>query len=195
MLLVGLALASPVVAHAGPRLLGDDTFAVHPPGALAVDGGLAVALPAALPAGISTGGGAGVSRARGVVAWGARLAVTSATASSMTWTVTHTDVRLVATGAIRHTAGRGTIALRFGLGTIVVHEHRVRNQGMRAGLTGSELETSATRALPAAELAANVTLQVRGPWALELAGGPTAEIFDGRVRGGWIAQVGVAWRP
>ena len=191
-----IGLAAPATAAADDRLLADDTFAVSPPGRLVVDAGLIVGLPAALPTGLSTGVGAGLTRACGChFAYGALASWASASESSETWTVTHGELRLRATGSLHHEAGRGTLALRLGLGATVVHEDRVRNQGVRAGLTGSELEQTATQALPAADLEAVVTLRIAGPWALVIAGGPTATWFDSHLRGGWTAALGVAWHP
>ena len=186
--------ASP--AHADDRLLGDDTFAVTAPGAMQLDAGLVVGLPAALPTGISTGIGGGIEHVCGChLAYGARVSYARATESSTAWTVTHGDLRVRATGSLRTDAGRGTLALRLGLGTTVVHEDRVRNQGMRAGLSGADLETTATDALPAADLEAVVALRVVGAWTMVISGGPTATWYDSHLRGGWTAELGVAWHP
>jgi hypothetical protein len=197
-LIVTIATASsaPQLAHADDRLLTDQTFTVDPPGALVVDAGFVAGLPAALPTGLSTGIGAGVMHTCGChLAYGALASWSTATASSETWTVTHDDIRLRATGALRTDVGRGSLALRLGVGGTIVHEDRVRNQGMRAGLTGDQLEMTATDTLPAADLDAVVALRIAGPWALEMAGGPTATYFDSHVRGGWTATLGVAWHP
>ncbi len=196
MALATAGLAAPGEAAADDRLLSDDTFAVSSPGPVVVDAGLIFGLPSALPTGLSTGVGAGITRACGChFAYGALASWSSASESSETWTVTHGELRLRATGSIFHVAGRGTLALRLGLGGTVVREDRVRNQGMRAGLMGSDLEQTATQALPAAELEAVVTLRVVGPWALAIAGGPTGTWFDSHLRGGWTAALGVAWHP
>jgi hypothetical protein len=109
--------------------------------------------------------------------------------------VTHSDLRLRATGGLQKAAGRGTIGLRLGLGGTLVHETRVRNQGMRAGLSGSELEASALRLVPAADLDAVVALHVAGPWLLVTSGGPSVDVLDGKLHAGWSAQLGVAWQP
>jgi len=191
---VAVALLPAARAHADDRLLADDTFVVSPPGDLVIDGGLIVGLPSALPTGLSTGIGAGITRTCGChFAYGATASWSSASESSEIWTVTHGELRLRANGSIRHDVGRGTLALRLGVGTSIVHEDRVRNQGMRAGLMGSDLEQTATDALPAADLEAVVTLRVVGPWAFVVAGGPTATWFDSHLRGGWTAELGVAW--
>ena len=152
--------------------------------------------PAALTTGMSSGIGAGVTRECGCrFAYGARASWSSATESSQIWTVTHADLRLRATGAIRHVAGRGTLALRLGLGATVVHEDRVRNQGMRAGLTGSDLETTALATLPAADLEAVVLVRVVGPWVLVVSGGPSVDLLAGSLHGGFTSELGVAWQP
>lgn len=175
-------------------LLGDDTWRYQSIGHLAVDGGLVVGFPAALPTGLAKGIGAGVTAGEGL-AWGARASWLTATESSLPWTVTHSDLRLRATGARQRAAGRGTIGVRLGLGGTLVHETRVRNQGMRAGLSGSELETSALRLVPAADLDAVIALHVAGPWLLVTSGGPSVDVLDGKLHAGWSAQLGVAWQP
>ena len=115
----------------------------------------------------------------------------SGTAPS-TWTVSHADLRLRATGAIRHVAGRGTISLRLGLGATLVREVRDFTQGTQAG---APMETTALSALPAADLDLVVTVNVVGPWLFVLAGGPTVDVLDKGLHGGWTAEIGVAWRP
>jgi hypothetical protein len=190
-----LAVAT-ATARADDRLLTEQTFKVDPPGALVVDTGFIVGLPAALPTGLSTGIGAGIMHTCGChLAYGALASWSSASASSETWTVTHDDLRLRATGAIRNDVGRGSLALRLGVGATLVHEDRVRNQGQRAGLSGMDLEQTATEMLPAADLEAVVGLRIFGAWAFQVAAGPTATYFDSHVRGGWTAELGVAWHP
>lgn len=181
-------------AGADGALLTDDTWRVRSSGDLAVDGGLVVGFPAALPTGLAKGIGVGVTRGR-TLAWGARASWVTATESSLAWTVTHGDLRLRLTGALQKATGRGTIGLRLGVGGTLVRESRVRTQGMRAGLSGSELETSALRLLAASDLDAVVALHVAGPWLLVTSGGPSVHVFDGKVHGGWSAQLGVAWQP
>jgi hypothetical protein len=175
-------------------LLDDDTWRYRSTGDLAVDGGLVVGFPAALPTGLAKGVGVGVSSGR-QLAWGARAAWLTATESSLPWTVTHSDLRMRVTGAAQAAAGRGTIGLRLGLGGTLVHESRVRNQGMRAGLSGSALETSTFAMLPAADLDVVVALHVAGPWLLVTSGGPSIDVLDRKLHGGWSAQLGVAWQP
>jgi hypothetical protein len=185
----------PHTSHAdGDALLTDDTWRYRSTGDLVVDGGLVVGFPAALPTGLARGVGAGVTTGR-QLAWGARASWVTATESSLPWTVTHSDLRLRITGALQKAAGRGTIGLRLGLGGTLVHESRVRNQGMRAGLSGSELETSAFAMLPAADLDAVIALHVAGPWLLMMSGGPSIDVLDGELHAGWSAQLGVAWQP
>ena len=130
-----------------------------------------------------------------MLAWGARVSWVTATESSLPWTVTHSDLRLRVTGGVQTAPGRGTIGLRLGLGGTMVHETRVRNQGMRAGLTGSELQTSAFAMLPAADLDAVVALHIFGPWLLMTSGGPSLDLRDGKLHAGWSAELGVAWQP
>jgi hypothetical protein len=175
-------------------LLSDDTWRYRSTGDLAVDGGLAVGYPAALPTGLSRGVGVGIADGHNL-AWGARASWVTATESSLPWMVTQSDLRLRVTGALQTSAGRGTIGVRLGLGGTLVHETRVRNQGMRAGLSGGELETSAYRMLPAADLDAVIALHVAGRWLLVTAGGPSVDLLDGKAHAGWNAQLGVAWQP
>jgi hypothetical protein len=172
----------------------DDDWPVQSTGPLAVDAGLVLALPATWQTGLSSGIGAGVTRGRRF-AWGLRGSWSSATESSLVWTVSHDDFRLRAVGVIQQPAGRGVFALRLGLGPTFVYEHRTRNQGARAGLTGSDLESSALAAFPGADLEAVVTVHVVGRWSLTVSGGPTAIVADGALAGGWTAQLGAGWQP
>ena len=181
-------------ATAAPAPAVDPLFQVSGGGRLAVDAGLLIGLPAALGTGLSTGVGAGVTLGDRI-AWGARASWSSATESSLTWTVTQADLRLRATAALQQRAGRGRFALRLGLGPTFVHESRTRNQGARAGLVGTDLQTSAWVALPAADLEGVVALHVAGPWLLLLSGGPSLAIVDGGARWGWTAQLGAGWQP
>jgi hypothetical protein len=188
-----LAWLAPAAAQ-GDGGATDDTWRVGSSGALAVDGGLIVGFPAALPTGLSTGVGAGVTVGR-TLTWGARASWATATESSLPWTVTHRDLRLRVTGGVQATPGRGAIGLRLGLGGTLVHETRVRNQGMRAGLTGDALENSALAMLPAADLDAVIALHIAGPWLLVTSGGPSLDIHGGKLHAGWSAELGVAWQP
>jgi hypothetical protein len=159
-----------------------------------VEAGLVLGFPTALPTGMSTGVGAGVTVGEALT-WGARASWATATESSLPWTVTHRDMKLRITGGVQARPGRGVIGLRLGVGGTLVHENRVRNQGMRAGLMGSELENSALAMLPAADLDAVVALHIAGPWLLVTSGGPSFDLRDGKLRGGWSAELGVAWQP
>ena len=192
MILVGVLLGG--TARAEGPLLTDDTWRVRAPGPLTVDAGLILGLPAAFPTGMSTGVGAGAMLGRRL-AWGIRASWSTASESSIDWTVTRADLKLRAAVAIQHDAGRGRLALRLGLGPTIVHEDRLRNQGARAGLTGSDLETTALTALPAADLEAVVAVHVAGPWLLTMSGGPTVVVADGTLHGGWVAQLGAGWQP
>jgi hypothetical protein len=192
--LLALCVAYPRSAPADDGALGDDTWHYRSTSHLTVDGGLVVGFPAALPTGLATGIGAGVTTGE-TLAVGARASWATATESSLPWTVTHSDLRLRITGGAQTSAGRGTLGLRLGLGGTLVHETRVRNQGMRAGLTGSELETSALAMLPAADLDAVIALHIAGPWLLVTSGGPSVDFHDGKLHGGWNAELGVAWQP
>jgi len=193
--LLALCVAYPRSAPADDgALLSDDTWQYRSSSHVVVDGGLVVGFPAALPTGLATGVGAGVTTGK-MLTLGARASWTTATESSLPWTVTHSDLRLRITGGVQAAPGRGTIGLRLGLGGTLVHETRLRNQGMRAGLTGSELETSALAMLPAADFDAVIALHIAGPWLLVTSGGPSLDIHDGKLHGGWSAELGVAWQP
>jgi hypothetical protein len=195
--LVLLVLAGGVAHADGPRLLSDDTFATSSQGTLAVDAALLVASPSALPAGITTGIAAGVTRDCGcTLSYGARASWSSETGSSLTWIVTDQELRLRATAALRHRAGRGTIGLRAAAGATIVYEDRVHQQGVAAGLTGSALENRQFAALPAGELEVVIGLHVAGPWlAIVSAGAQLVIESGGTPHGGFTAQLGVAWQP
>jgi hypothetical protein len=190
--LVALIAIAPQ-ARADDRLLGDDTFAVHSDGTLLLDGGLLVAMPSALPSGMMTGLAAGITRECGCyLSYGARVSWSTVTESSSDWIVNQQDFRLRATGAVRHAFGRGTLALRLGVGTNIVYEDRTKQQSSR--LMG-DFEQRAVAALPAADLEAVISLHVAGPWLVIASGGPSVDVLSGNLRGGWTSQLGVAWQP
>jgi hypothetical protein len=189
------AWATPARAQVSDgRLPIAEEWPVQSTGPLAVDAGLLLASPAMLGTGLSSGISAGVTRGRRF-AWGVRGSWSSATESSLVWTVSHDDFRLRGVAALQQPAGRGVFALRLGLGPTFVYEHRTRNQGARAGLTGSDLESSALAVFPGADLEAVVSLHLVGRWLLVLSGGPTAIVEDGSLHGGWTAQLGAGWQP
>jgi hypothetical protein len=194
MVVAALAMTASAARADDGRLPVGENWPVQSTGPLAVDGGLVLALPARLETGLSSGIGAGVTWGRRF-AWGVRGSWSSATESSLVWTVSHDDFRLRGVAAIQQPAGRGMFALRLGLGPTFVHERRTRNQGARAGLTGSDLESSALAAFPGADLEAVVTLHIVGRWMLVLGGGPTAIVDDGALHFGWTAQLGAGWQP
>ena len=191
--IVLLMLSSMAARAEGPSAI-DELAKVTSVGDLRVDAGLVLGLPATWQTGLTTGVGGGLTCGR-TFAWGVQASWSAATESSLAWTVSHDDFRLRATAAVQRAAGRGTFALRLGLGPTFVYEERVRNQGVRAGLTGSDLETSALATVPAAELEGVVALHVAGPWLIIVAGGPSLLVSDGAVHGGWTTQLGVGWQP
>lgn len=172
----------------------DDAWRVRSSAPLLVDGGLVFGAPASLPTGLSAGIGGGASYGR-LFAIGFRAAWSTATESSLAWTVTQSDFKLRATAAFQGTVGRGLLALRLGLGPTVVHESRLRNQGARAGLSGTDLGTTAWAPMPAADLDAIVALHIAGRWLLTMSAGPTVTESDGHGRFGWSAQIGTGWQP
>lgn len=171
-------------------ILGAAPVAVAEP---AVDAGLVVGFPTALPTGLSRGVGASASFTDGPARLGLRAAWVTATESTMTWEVTHSDLQLRLLAGVEHVAGRGTFGLRFGGGGTLVHESRLRVQGARAGLTGEDLQTSAWAMVPAADLHAVVALGLGGPWHLSLAGGPSIALVDSEIAWSWNAQLGIGW--
>ena len=191
-LILPLVLSSGDARAEGPQLT--DEWPVRSGGPLSLDAGVVLGLPATWQTGLSTGAAGGVAYGRTFV-WGARASWSTATESSLAWTVNHQDMRLRVSAGAQHVAGRGTFGLRLNLGPTFVYEDRVRNQGMRAGLTGSALETSTLATIPAGELEVVVAVHVAGPWLLIVSGGPSLLVSDGVVHGGWTTQLGVGWQP
>ncbi|HZL16691.1 MAG TPA: hypothetical protein VFG23_02975 [Polyangia bacterium] len=163
-------------------------------GPLSIDANLLLAKPTALGPGLSTGFGIGVTRGR-TLAWEARASWSTATESSISWTVTQSDLRLRVGAAVQSTLGRARAGLRVGIGPTIIHETRTRNQGAAANLTGSALGSSSFATLPAGDVEAFVALHVFGPWLFTVSGGPGASIESGNLRGGWISMMGVGWQP
>jgi hypothetical protein len=193
LIVTAIAVGAPARAVASPAVNDDALFRVREGGPVTLDAGLALALPVALGTGLSTGVGAGATIGAGHLAWGLRASWSTATVSSIDWTVSHDDIKLRAVGAVQQRAGRGRFALRLGVGPTIVHEARVRNQAMRANLTG--LDTSTFAAAPAADLEAVVALHIAGPWLLTLSGGPSLSVVDGSARWGWTSLLGAGWQP
>lgn len=183
LFLLGLGSTS---AQADGLPIVADTFKVQSTGSLVLDGGLVLALPTALGPGLSTGFGLGISRGR-LLAWGARVSWSTATESSIPWTVTQSDLRLRLDGVLQHTLGRARVGLRLGLGPTIVHETRLRNGGTQ--------ETSAFSTLPAGDIEAFVAVHLFGPWLFDVSGGPSAAVDGGSLRGGWVSLVGAGWQP
>lgn len=187
-------LAPGAGARADGPLLAGDVLKTPPGGPLSVDGGLLLAMPTALGPGLSMGFGLGVTRGR-TLAWEARASWSTASESSIPWTVTQSDLRLRVGGALQHTLGRARAGLRVGIGPTIIHEARTRNQGAGAGLTGSALETSAFATVPAADIEAFLALHIFGPWLFTVSGGPSAAIESSSWRVGWLSLIGVGWQP
>lgn len=187
-----LVISATMARAEGPPPV-EELWKVHSAGLLDVDAGMVLGLPAAWQTGLTTGVGGGFMYGR-TFAWGVRASWSTATESSLAWTVGHDDFRLRATAAIQHAFGRGTLALRLGLGPTFVYEDRVRNQGSRAGLTGSDLETTSIATLPAGDLEGVVIIHVAGPWLLIVSGGPSGLLSSGVLHGGFTTQLGVGWQ-
>ena len=189
-------LLVPAIAGADPgRLLDDHTFDTEPGGQFAGDLAFVAAKPTSLPTGLSTGVAVGFTRRCGCLfSYGARIGWSRVAEDSQSWIVTQDDFRFRITGAIRHDAGRGSIALRLGAGPTLVREVRDLQQGMRDPNSDTQQQQRALRAVPAGELELVVSLKIAGTWLIDASGGPTLAIDDG-VHGGWITQMGVAWQP
>ena len=162
-----------------------------------LDAHLVLALPAALPTGMSTGVGLAFTRVvtrGGMLAWGARASWSTATEYSLTDTVKNDDTQLRLYGQIQHAAGRGLFGLRVGVGGTLVYEARTRAQGARAGLCGSDLGGTSWAMLPAADIEAIVVLRVWNSWGMSVSGGPTLHGLHGGARVGWSSSLGVTWQ-
>ncbi len=193
LLALGLVMA-PALASADDRMIDDDTFDVSSRGGLAVDAGLFLATPSALPSGIMTGIGVGVTRSCGCTfSYGVRASWSSITEGSMTYTVTQDDYRLRLVGAVRHDVGRGSLVLRLGVGPTFVHEVRIANNTMGSGLTLHDGRGWGT--VPAAELDGLIALHISGAWVGIASAGPSVDRFGGSLAWGWTAMLGVAWQP
>jgi hypothetical protein len=171
-----------------------DAYTFKHDGRLQIDVGAGFGFPTALTTGLSTGVSAGATVGECPLRWGVRAAWVSTTESNLVWSVTNSDLHLRLTGSAQHDAGRGTFAVRAGIGPTMIHETKVRNQGMRAGLTGTDLQTSAFQLAPALDLEAVVLLHITGPWMVVLAGGPSAALVGSKLHGSWNAEIGVAWQ-
>jgi hypothetical protein len=158
-----------------------------------VEGRLLLAIPAALPTGLTWGFNADYTRGSGWLAYGAGASYSTATEYTLTEIVRNDEIRLRAFGVLQHAIGRGTAALRLGAGGTIVYEDRARSQGTRAGLTGSALQTTAWATLPAADLEFNLRLRIIDAFSLTMGGGPSMHLVHGGIRSGWLAGLGVAW--
>jgi hypothetical protein len=182
-----------------PAARGQDVIsaATTPPRHI-TEGGLVLALPAALQTGTSVGVGAGYLRAvtaGGRLAFGARASWSTATEYTLTDTVRNDDLRLRVCALVQQVIGRGAFGLRLGLGATAVYEGLTASQGGRAGLSGTALATTQWYLLPAGEVEGVVYLRVWHGWGMSLAGGPTLHLLDGSARWGWTSSLGVLWEP
>jgi hypothetical protein len=189
---VGIAFVSATAA-------ADDTIVLTPrsdAGPYRFDAGAYAGMPAGLPAGIEPGIGLGAMRECGCAfAYGARLAIAGITESSEEYTTSDLDFRARLTVALRHVVGRGELALRLGGGANIVYEDRVRNGGDRAGLTGDALQTRTVAALPAIDLEGVISLHVIGAWMVIASAGPTGEILNSNIHGGFVGGLAIGWQP
>ena len=173
----------------------DDDWPVQSTGPLAVDAGLVLALPATWQTGLSSGIGAGVTRGRRF-AWGVRGSWSTATESSLVWTVSHDDFRLRAVGR-GPAAGR---ARRLRAAPRAGPDLRLRAPNAQPGRARRpDREAISNRRrwprFPARIWRAWSRVHIVGRWSLMLSGGPTAIVADGALHGGWTAQLGAGWQP
>ena len=159
-----------------------------------IEGRLLLAIPAALPTGLSTGVDAIYIRGSGWLAWGAGASWSTATEYALTEIVRNDEVRLRLFGIAQYAVGRGAIGLRLGAGGTLVHEDRTRAQGARAGLTGSDLRTTAWAMLPGTDLEFIVRLRILDAFSMTVGGGPSLHLVNDGIRPGWLAGLGVAWQ-
>lgn len=158
-----------------------------------VDLGLLVGHPAVLETGLTTGLAAGFALGDHLT-WGAHLGWSTATEYTSTRTITQDELRLRLQGGFAGGAGVGRAGLRLGLGGTAVYEVATRNQGARAGLTGTELEQTAWRLVPGGELEAVATLRVWESLGIVVSGGPALHLLEG-ARLGFVGGLAVAWLP
>jgi len=173
--------------------LADEDVWRYRSSAIAIDGGVVAALPAALETGLAKGAGAGIAVGR-TLFWGARASWVAATETAIGWDVTHHDVKLRLIGGAQTSVGRGTFGLRLGLGGTLVHELRTRIHGDIAGSQGALRETTASSLLPAADLDGVVSLHVTRGWMMIVSAGPSLTRVDHALRTGWNSYVGAAWQ-
>ena len=91
-----------------------------------------------------------------------------------------TDLRLRATGSMRHDAGRGTSRCGSALGPTIVHE--VRDAQRARWKRANRSATRACDTVPAGDLEAVFAVHVAGPWLAVASGGPVARSFRRRAR-------------
>ena len=159
--------------------------------------GLIVGFPTALPTGLSRGIGGGMTVGRAHFA-GARASLGDRDRIGARLAGHPLDLRFRV--AAQPSTMRGAARSDFvGAGGTLVHEARERNQGMRAGLMGDALETSAFPIVPAAELEAVVSVHMVGSWLLVMSGGPSVALVggsDSMAAGspslGWVATM-IRW--
>lgn len=161
---------------------------------VSIEGGVAVATPAALGTGLAAGVGASVVVGRNLLVGGA-LSVTTATEYGPTWHVAHDDVRLRGIGEARRPLGRADVGLRLGLGVTAVHERRTHKLAGRLGSDAPELFPSSWAVRPGAEAEGFVALRVAGAWGVVVRAGPALHVDGGGMTLGWTALVGPAWLP
>ena len=171
-----------------------EAWTVKQGGPLLLDADLFTSPATSLGPSLSTGAAIGIARGK-TFAWQARASWSSATESSIAWTDTQWDLRLRAGGLVQHALGRARVGVRLGLGPNIVHEDRTRNQGQRAGLSGSAVETTAVTTVAAGDLEGVVAVHVFSRWLLVMSGGPDASLSGGSIHLGWLAQLGVGWEP
>ncbi len=191
-ILLGLAQLSTRAALAQPATAEQAVPA--PAWGPRADLGLLLGLPATLGAGQTAGVAAGVATG-GPLAFGLRASWSTATEYTLTWHVTHSEVRLRAHVTALRQLGRGAWLVRLAGGATALHESRIRDQSARLSESGTALTTSAWALLPGVDLEAGVNLRIAGEWGLAVTGGPSLHLVDGALSYGWTGTLGVAWLP
>src|SRR5450432_1811207 len=98
-----LVVLAGTAARADGLRVDDDLWKVSSSGRLGVDAGVIFGLPATWQTGLPSGVGGGFSYGR-AIPWGVRAPWSTATESSLAWSVSHDDFRLRATAAVQHAA-------------------------------------------------------------------------------------------
>ncbi len=158
----------------------------------AVDLGLHIALPAALPTGQSNGLGLAVEGGGRTLRWVGVVSTGWIEEYSKNWTVSHTELRARGGLGARTVLGRGLFMIKLLGGATVVSERRDRHQGARLGVAASDLTTSSLNVFAAVDVELGAAVEIARGWGVAVFAGPTlhfgAPVADGL---GWSGRVAV----